>query len=173
MRLLSYGMRLLGQARTMVNTYGLQYAVLIAAAIFVAMAGLALVFERNAADATITTYGDALWWGMATITTVGYGDRFPVTTEGKLISFVIMLLGISLFSLITASVAAMFVKPSADKQEATLEDVLKRLEEMEARLLAVQRGQTTLIADVRQIEEGVRADEPEVDAGVQPQAPMP
>ena len=157
LRLLSYGVRLVHEARLMVMSHGLHYAAIVGAGVFFALSGLALLFERDAGDANIRTFGDAIWWGIATITTVGYGDRFPVTTEGRAISVFIMLLGISLFSLITASVAAMFVKPSAEKQEATLEDVLQRLEEMEARLLAVQRGQNTLIEDVRQVEESVRS----------------
>jgi voltage-gated potassium channel len=156
LRLLSFGTRLVHEARVIVMSHGLHYAVIIAAVVFFALAALALAFEREATGGNIHTFGDAVWWGIATITTVGYGDRFPVTTEGKVISTFLMLLGISLFSLITASVAAMFVKPGAEKQEATLEDVLKRLEEMEARLLAVQSGQKTLIEDVRHAEEAAR-----------------
>jgi len=140
MRLLSYGIRLTHEAREMIVSHGLHYATLVGAGVFFSLTGVALLFEREASDANIHTYGDAVWWGIATITTVGYGDRFPVTTEGKVISAFIMILGISLFSLITASIAAMFVRPSVEKEEATLEDVLARLEQMEARLIAMQHG---------------------------------
>ncbi len=140
MRLISYGMRLLEDARELVTKHGLHYATIIGAMLFFALAGLALAFERDAAGGNIHTYGDAIWWGIATVTTVGYGDRFPVTTEGRVISVLIMLLGISFFSLITASIAAMFVQPGMDKEEATLEDVLVRLEQMEARLIAIQHN---------------------------------
>ena len=157
LRLLSYGLRLMQETRVMATSHGLHYAALAGAVVFFALAGLAFAFERDAGDANIRTFGDAVWWGIATTTTVGYGDRFPVTTEGRAVSVLIMLLGISLFSLLTASIAAMFVKPGAEKQEATLEDVLQRLEEMEARLMAVQRGQRTIIEDVRQVEETVRS----------------
>lgn len=153
MRLLSIGTRLLQEARVLVVSHGLHYAALIGSIVFFSLAGLALAFERRADGSNIQNFGDALWWGITTITTVGYGDRFPVTTEGKFISVFIMLLGISLFSLVTASVAAMFVKPSAQKQEATLEDVLQRLEEMEARLMSVQQSQRTLIRDVRELDD--------------------
>jgi voltage-gated potassium channel len=142
MRLMSYGVRLTHHARAMVVSHGLHYATIIGAMLFFALAGLALLFERDAAGANIHTYGEAVWWGIATITTVGYGDRFPVTTEGRAVSVFLMLLGISLFSLITASIAAMFVstgeKEIEAKEEATLADVLERLERMEARLVALQ-----------------------------------
>jgi voltage-gated potassium channel len=161
LRLLSLGTRLLQEARLMFFSYGLQYAAIIAAGVFVSLAALALAFEQDAPGSNIHNFGDAIWWGIATVTTVGYGDRFPVTTEGKVIAVFIMLLGISLFSLVTATVAAMFVKPSAQKQEATLEDVLQRLEEMEARLMAVQRSQTTILQDVREVrdEDRVRSED--------------
>jgi voltage-gated potassium channel len=146
------------EARLLVTSHGLHYAVLLASIVFFALAGLALAFERNAGEANIRTLGDALWWSMATATTVGYGDRFPVTTEGRTIAVLLMFLGVGLFSLMTATIAATFVKPATEKQEATLEDVLQRLEEMEARLMAVQRGQDVILEDVRQVEETVRND---------------
>jgi voltage-gated potassium channel len=52
---------------------------------------------------------DALWWGVTTLTTVGYGDTYPVTPEGRLAAMVLMLLGISLFAGITASITSYFV----------------------------------------------------------------
>jgi voltage-gated potassium channel len=52
---------------------------------------------------------DALWWGVSTLTTVGYGDTYPVTPEGRLAAMTLMLLGIGLFSAITASITSYFV----------------------------------------------------------------
>ena len=69
----------------------------------------ALDAERDAPGATITSFGDAVWWAWATVTTVGYGDRFPVTLEGRLIAFALMLVGISLVGVVTASVAAWLI----------------------------------------------------------------
>ncbi|MFV0457340.1 MAG: potassium channel family protein [Actinomycetales bacterium] len=65
----------------------------------------ALDAERDATDANITTFGDALWWSMTTVTTVGYGDRYPVTLEGRLVAVVLMVLGIGLVGSVIASVA--------------------------------------------------------------------
>ena len=65
--------------------------------------------EQDAPTANITTFGDALWWSATTVTTVGYGDYFPVTTQGRLIAVALMLVGIALIGVITASVAAWMV----------------------------------------------------------------
>ena len=88
-----------------VSAYVVGAAVMAAALASIAM----LDAEQDAADANITSIGDALWWSAETVTTVGYGDRYPVTTEGRLIAFGLMIVGIALLGAITASVAAWMV----------------------------------------------------------------
>lgn len=76
-----------------------------------AVAALALLdAERANPDANVRNYGDALWWAMSTITTVGYGDRYPTTTEGRLVAAVLMVAGIALLGVVTASLASWFVE---------------------------------------------------------------
>lgn len=65
--------------------------------------------EQDAAGANITTFGDALWWSATTVTTVGYGDFYPVTTQGRFIAVAVMLVGIALVGAITASVATWMI----------------------------------------------------------------
>lgn len=64
------------------------------------------IIERPIENSNNKSFEDGLWWALSTVTTVGYGDRFPTTTEGRVIAFVLMLVGISLMGVITASVAA-------------------------------------------------------------------
>lgn len=74
--------------------------------------------EQDAPGANITTFGDALWWSATTVTTVGYGDRFPVTTTGRLVAVALMLVGIACIGAITAGVAAWLVaQVEADARE--------------------------------------------------------
>jgi voltage-gated potassium channel len=89
-----------------------------------ALAGLDA--ERRSAEANITTYGDAVWWALATITTVGYGDHFPVTATGRAVSTSLMLAGIALLGTITASLASWLVERvtvTEAEQAATRRDV--------------------------------------------------
>lgn len=67
--------------------------------------------ERGAEDANIVTASDALWWGYVTITTVGYGDQYPVTNEGRIVGFVLLTVGVGLFGTFTAFVANVFLTP--------------------------------------------------------------
>lgn len=102
-------------------------------------AGLALDAERGADGANIQTTRDALWWAVATVTTVGYGDRFPVTDEGRVVAIGVMLGGIALLGVVTATIAAWFVErvQNTAASEATLADVLAELREVRERLDAL------------------------------------
>ncbi|MGG5259684.1 potassium channel family protein [Phycicoccus avicenniae] len=65
--------------------------------------------EQNAPTANITSFGDALWWASTTVTTVGYGDRYPVTTEGRFVAVALMIVGIAVVGAVTASIATWMV----------------------------------------------------------------
>ena len=75
------------------------------------------ISERGVEGSNIKNFGDGLWWAVTTVTTVGYGDRFPVSTEGRLLAVLLMIAGISLVGVITASVASWFVKMSQSDAE--------------------------------------------------------
>jgi len=73
--------------------------------------------EQDASGANITSFGDALWWSLASITTVGYGDRYPVTDEGRLVATFLMIIGIGLFGSLTALLAAWVQKGDQETPE--------------------------------------------------------
>lgn len=73
------------------------------------------ITERDVPTSNIKSFGDGLWWAVTTVTTVGYGDKFPTTSMGRVLAVGLMLVGISLMGVITASVAAWFVKMSQDE----------------------------------------------------------
>ena len=75
------------------------------------------ISERNVEGSNIKSFSDGLWWAVTTVTTVGYGDRFPTTTEGRILAVMLMLVGISLVGVITASVASGFVRLSQEESK--------------------------------------------------------
>lgn len=101
------------RARGLIGTAVLAVVVLL---IFSCIA--VLVFE-DGPDANIKTPFDAFWWAISTITTVG-ADRFPVTTEGKLVAIVLMVTGVGFFGVLTGLFARLFVEPELRKEESDI-----------------------------------------------------
>jgi voltage-gated potassium channel len=94
------------------------------AALLVFVGALAVLdVEQGAPDAKITTFGDALWWATATITTVGYGDMYPVTPIGRLVATALMMSGIAVLGVVTASIASWLVQRVEDTAETVAEAV--------------------------------------------------
>ena len=79
--------------------------------------------ERNEPGSSIRTFGQALWWALTTITTIGYGDTFPVSTEGRFIAALLMIGGVALIGVVTATLASWIVslveEESAEQEAAT------------------------------------------------------
>ena len=92
--------------------------------------------ERRSPDANIATFGDAMWWALTTMTTVGYGDRFPVTGTGRAVAAGLMLAGIALLGVVTATLASWLVQRVAEEDErgqaATRREVLELTAEVRA-----------------------------------------
>ena len=100
---------------------------LVAAAIAIAVSALIVgVVERDSGGG-IDDWGTVIWWGLATVTTVGYGDVVPVTTLGRIVGALLMLVGIGVFGLLTASVAAWFVEQDQEKEQETILEKLDSL----------------------------------------------
>jgi voltage-gated potassium channel len=103
--------------------------------------------ERSAPDASITTFGEAVWWTITTISTVGYGDRYPVTVEGRIVAATLMVAGIALLGVVTASIAAWFVENVRRAGEQVSEEV----EEVSADVEATQVQLADVLAELRTI----------------------
>jgi voltage-gated potassium channel len=73
------------------------------------LCSIGLYIAEKGANAAVDSPLDALWWGITTITTVGYGDVYPVTPEGRIAAAILMVLGIGLFSTITAIVTSFLI----------------------------------------------------------------
>lgn len=135
-----------GSSRRLHVDVAVQVVIIAAVIVFVGAVGV-LDVERNAPGANIHTFPDALWWAISTVTTVGYGDRFPVTGQGELIGAAVMITGIAVLGVVSASVAGWFVDNlqtveqeesqaigASDRVEARLAEVLDRLGDIETLL---------------------------------------
>ena len=115
-------------AREVLARHGLHYLLVIALVLVAVSGALMTAFERNQPDATIHDLPDGIWWALATVTTVGYGDVFPRSDAGRGLAVALMLFGIALFGVITANVAAFFVQRETDE---TLKEVRALREEIQ------------------------------------------
>ena len=118
--------------------------------LIVFMAALAVLDAERRGDGPIRSFGDALWWAVTTITTVGYGDAYPVTVQGRFVAVGLMVCGIGVLGVVTASFASW---------------LLERVEEIED----IEDGVAATKADVAELREEVRrlrlalgAEEPDV-----------
>ena len=84
---------------------------------------LVLTFEQSTPGANITSGSDAVWWAFVSITTVGYGDRYPITTGGRMTAVVMLWIGVALIGVLSAYLANSFLRPSVDDIASAAEDV--------------------------------------------------
>jgi voltage-gated potassium channel len=96
--------------------------------------------ERYQHGATINSFGKAIWWSITTVTTVGYGDVYPVTNAGRIIAVLLMIGGISLVGVVTAALASWIIESVAEEETATQAATAAHIEELrsEIRELAQQ-----------------------------------
>jgi len=92
-----------------------------------------LVFETDA-QSNIRTPFDALWWAVSTMTTVGYGDKYPVTVEGKVVAMILMIMGVGLFGVLTGLFARFFLETDLKREDADLAVLTAEVQALRERL---------------------------------------
>jgi voltage-gated potassium channel len=121
----------LHRARKLFAHHGLRFVLLAVTAIVFVAAGLELLFEqRSAGPSAIHNFGDAIWWAVVTVTTVGYGDKVPLTGGGKWVATVLMFTGIGLVGTLTATIASFFVQEQHSTEMAEVMPQLSEIREL-------------------------------------------
>lgn len=150
------------ERRTEVMTRGRLSLYIGATTSLLVVVGALALLDAERGEGNVETFGDALWWSVVTVTTVGYGDHFPVTGAGRAVAVGLMLCGIGLLGFVTGSLASWVtervsaVRQTGEQTSAEVATLLAELRELRAEV-------ATLRADTQ-------APGEDPDAGVDPDA---
>jgi voltage-gated potassium channel len=106
--------------------------------VVVIFAAIAVLQFETLPDSNIKTAGDAFWWAFVTVTTVGYGDKFPLSTEGRIVACILMAVGVGLFGTFTGFIASLFVEPELAQHESAQEEVLREIRSLDAKVSSLE-----------------------------------
>jgi voltage-gated potassium channel len=103
--------------------------------LLIVASSLGILLVERGDGANIRTASDAVWWSFATVTTVGYGDRYPVTNEGRIIAGALMVSGVGLFGALSGIVASLFFGNRGEEEE-----VLREIRSLRAEVEQLRTG---------------------------------
>lgn len=140
--------------------------VLMVVLIIEAGAFLVLQAERASPDANILTATDAIWWAYVTITTVGYGDRFPVTTGGRMVGILVLTTGVAVFATFAGPISSKLLGSAeeAPEEPSTGDGAARRLAELRRLIAERERVDGAIAARIDELErllEGEPTGEPD------------
>ena len=102
---------------------------------------IAILSCGTSPESNIKTAGDVLWWSFVTITTVGYGDYYPTTIEGRIIVVLLMTTGVGFFGTFTAYVASFFIHSAPAAQSEREDEILSELRRLRDKIEQIERKQ--------------------------------
>lgn len=115
-------------AKSLIKKHKINSIFIVVVGLILILGPLGAVFERQSEAGNIRTISDGIWWGIVSITTVGYGDRFPVTFPGRVIGIMLMTIGVVTFSTLTATIASGMVEDAEAKDREKLNEHLEAIE---------------------------------------------
>ncbi|QIR13651.1 ion transporter [Shewanella aestuarii] len=119
---------------------------------------LILLVESGVEGANIHTAEQAIWWALVTISTVGYGDFYPVSTLGHLIGGIVIISGVSFFGVISGYMASVFVAPDEQERKESQQEMIKNeleqvLTRMEANQRQMEKNQTEMLNEIAELKD--------------------
>jgi voltage-gated potassium channel len=133
-------------SRRLLSTEGIRDAGVLAV---VTVIGGGAAFSAVETNQHLSTW-DGVWWAVSTVTTVGYGDIYPRTTDGRLIAIVVMLVGIGFIAILTAGAAERFIRSQGDiqREQQAIEAEQVELQAEEQEIEREQRGIDELLVEI-------------------------
>lgn len=116
-------------------------AVIFLSLLLIVLGSVAILQVETTAESNIKTASDALWWATVTMTTVGYGDKYPVTDEGRIIACVLMVSGVGIFGTLSGSIASWIMNPVEKRQDLDLNLIRVELREIRRQLEGRDSGE--------------------------------
>jgi len=114
-------------------------AALVVTILVLTVGSASVLYFEDQGTANIQSAEDAIWWALATVSTVGYGDKYPISTEGRLVGAVLMATGVGLFGVLSGLMASWFLKPKAMQQAKSIDDVLEAVEALRREVAQLSR----------------------------------
>jgi voltage-gated potassium channel len=111
------------------------------ALLLLTIASISILHVETDPRSNIKTAEDAIWWSLTTITTVGYGDHFPVTSEGRFVAGILMCAGVGLFGMFSGFLASWFVAPDARQEHPDLHALRQEIRDLRAAVERSERGE--------------------------------
>lgn len=109
--------------------------------LLIVISSISILQFESAPESNIKSADDALWWSMTTITTVGYGDKYPVTPEGRLIASMLMLSGLGLFGTLSGFVASWFLQPKKEEKDTEIQELVAEVKLLRSELSSLKCNQ--------------------------------
>jgi voltage-gated potassium channel len=109
-------------------------AVVLMTIVLVTVGAVSVLNFEDSPETNIRTPEDAVWWAVATLTTVGYGDRYPVTSEGRIVGIVLMIAGVGFIGTLSGAAASWFLAPTQRKEASGIERIEVELKQIRAQL---------------------------------------
>ena len=119
---------------------------------------LIIGIESPSSLANINTPLDAIWWVFVTIATVGYGDKFPVTSSGRIIGTLVIIIGVVLFSVLTGFIASRFYSPLHEGEKESITTIQTDLDQIHTLLEAQDATLSNLEKQLSRIEDQINRD---------------
>ena len=105
-------------------------------------AAIAVMNFEDLPESNIKNAGDAFWWAFVTMTTVGYGDKYPMTGEGRIVACILMLAGAAMFATFTGFIASMFVQPNGKAAESEVQQLAQEVRTLSDKIDAMKVAQS-------------------------------
>jgi voltage-gated potassium channel len=118
-------------------------------AVLVIFSSVVILHVESLPNSNIKTPEDALWWAISTITTVGYGDKYPITDAGRLVAVLLMISGVGLFATFTAFISAFFMESAHKKTGDDVNDLTVEVKQLRLEIAALRSALPSIVPDAK------------------------